>query len=66
MTMKKMKGRTRRDKMNWHYYACNRCNATLRTPIDNPDKHFVCAACDHSFFHEITKEDYDKARRDAV
>jgi ribosomal protein L37E len=51
--------------MNWHHFACNRCNATLRTPIDNPNSHFVCASCDHRFFHEITKDDYDKERKRA-
>jgi hypothetical protein len=48
--------------MNWHYYACDRCSATLRTPIDNPSNHLFCATCDYTLFHEITKEDYDKAR----
>jgi DNA-directed RNA polymerase subunit RPC12/RpoP len=48
--------------MNWRYYACNRCNATLRTPIDNPNSHVVCAACENTFFREISKEEYEKAR----
>lgn len=51
--------------MNWHHFACNRCNATLRTPIDNPNTHFACAACGFIFFHEISKSEYDKAKREA-
>ncbi|AJP62045.1 hypothetical protein [ANMV-1 virus] len=49
--------------MNWHYYVCNFCNETLRTPIDNPSKHLVCASCDNSNFREITKKEYDDARK---
>jgi hypothetical protein len=49
--------------MIWHYYSCNRCNYTFRTPIDNPDYHVKCANCDYELFHEISKDDYDKARR---
>jgi hypothetical protein len=50
--------------MNWFYFARNRCDATLRTPIDNPNTHFVRAACYNKLFHEISKQDYDKARGD--
>jgi DNA-directed RNA polymerase subunit RPC12/RpoP len=48
--------------MNWLHYACNRCNQTIRTPIDNPDNHIACARCGYMLFHEISKEEYAKAR----
>lgn len=51
--------------MTWHYYACNRCGATLRTSIDNPNAHYVCGPCGYTIFNEITKKDYDKERRRA-
>lgn len=51
--------------MNWHYFACNSCNTTVRTPIDYPDTTFTCAACGSAFFHEISKAEYDKARMEA-
>lgn len=51
--------------MNWHYYTCSCCGHTLRTTIDNPNKHLACVACANQYFNEILKAEYDKARRDA-
>ena len=61
----KLKVEEKRDSMNWHYFACNRCDESFRTVITNPDSLCRCATCDNQFFHEITKEDYDKERRRA-
>lgn len=51
--------------MNWHYFACNRCGHTFRTTIDNPDKHLACAACVNQYFNELSKSEYDEARKKA-
>ena len=50
--------------MNWHYFACNRCGITFRTTVDNPDLNIKCANCEYDIFHEITKAEYEKARRE--
>lgn len=51
--------------MEWHHYSCNRCGHTLRATINNPSPHLACAACGKHYFNEITKVEYDKARREA-
>ena len=48
--------------MEYHYFSCNRCTQTFRTFINNPDNHIACARCGNMFFHEISKEEYFKAR----
>ena len=50
--------------MNWYYFACNRCNHTFRTTIDNPDLHVKCANCEFETFHSISKKEYENARRE--
>ena len=50
--------------MDWHYFACNRCNKTIRTTIDNPDEHITCFQCGYKHFHEISNIEYAKAMGD--
>lgn len=47
---------------DYYYFACNECQAPLRSIVNNPSGHVKCSTCGNLFYHEISKAEYDRVK----